>query len=81
MLEAASDEEIADTVAVMGGVIFIVRPKDVRMTLAPSSCAIRATWKAIEESIRTPVTSRVLPSRSMSCLSYAGFLSMPRRAG
>src|SRR4051812_323759 len=43
-------------------VILICRPNDVRTTSAPSSCASRATWKAIEESVRTPVTSSVLPS-------------------
>src|SRR3954452_12708942 len=43
-------------------VIFICRPNEVRTTSAPSSWASRATWKAIEESVRTPVTSSVLPS-------------------
>jgi hypothetical protein len=53
-------------------VIFMVRPKDVRITVAPSSWAILATWKAIEESMRTPVTRRVLPSN----MPMAGSLSL-----
>src|SRR5690625_2234457 len=39
------------------------RPKEVRMTRAPCSWASRATWKAIELSFRTPVTSSVFPAR------------------
>src|SRR5690625_4595263 len=45
------------------------RPKEVRMTVAPSCWARRATWKAIELSLRTPVTRRVLPSRSPIAVS------------
>ena len=50
-------------------VILIVRPKEVSTTSAPWSCARRATWKAIEESMRTPVTSSFLPSSNMAGLS------------
>ena len=46
----------------MAWVIFIIRPNDESTTVAPSSCAIRATWKAIEESFRTPVINSCLPS-------------------
>ena len=46
-------------------VILNVRPNDVSTTSAPCSCAIFATWKAIEESIRTPVIRSFLPSSSM----------------
>ena len=49
-------------------VMRIVRPKEVRTTSAPCSWASLATWNAMEESIRTPVTSSFLPSSSM-CVS------------
>src|SRR3712207_6369752 len=38
------------------------RPKPVRTTWAPSVCATLATENAMEASVRTPVTSRRLPS-------------------
>src|SRR3954471_8974639 len=38
------------------------RPKPVRTTDAPCSCASLATAKAIDASVRTPVISRRLPS-------------------
>ena len=44
-------------------VIRMVRPNEVSTTSAPSCCAIRATWNAMEESISTPVTRIRLPSR------------------
>src|SRR5690554_4520982 len=45
------------------------RPKDVKTTSAPSSWASRATWNAIELSVRTPVTRSFLPSRRpISCV-------------
>src|SRR6478672_2416330 len=44
-------------------VIFIVRPNEVRTTVAPSCWAIFATWNAIELSMRTPVMRSFLPSR------------------
>src|SRR5450631_1682818 len=50
----------------MAWVIFIARPKEVSTTSAPSSCASLATWKAIEESLRTPVTSSFLPCNNMT---------------
>ena len=43
----------------------MVRPNDVSTTSAPCSWANLATWKAIEESMRTPVTSSFLPSSNM----------------
>ena len=46
-------------------VIRKVRPKEVSTTCAPCSCASRATWKAMEVSMRTPVMRIFLPSRSM----------------
>ena len=39
------------------------RPNPVSTTVAPSCWAIRATWKAIEASVSTPVTRIRLPSR------------------
>src|SRR5690349_3270185 len=53
----------------MAVVIFVVRPKEVSTTSAPCSWASLATWKAMEESIRTPVMSSFLPSSNMVGLS------------
>jgi hypothetical protein len=39
------------------------RPKPVSTTVAPSACATRATWNAIEASVMTPVTRIRLPAR------------------
>ncbi len=39
------------------------RGNAVSTTVAPCSCATRATWKAIEASVSTPVTRIRLPSR------------------
>src|SRR6266702_1049181 len=41
----------------------LTRPNPVSTTVAPSCCASRATWKAIDASVSTPVTSIRLPSR------------------
>ena len=49
----------------MRSVMRIPRPKPVRMTSAPSSWARRATAKAIDLSVSTPVMSSFRPSRSM----------------
>lgn len=43
-------------------VIFAARPNEVSTTVAPSSCARRATWNAMEDSVSTPVTRIFLPS-------------------
>ena len=43
-------------------VMLIARPKEESTISAPSSWAIFATWKAIEESVSTPVTKILLPS-------------------
>ena len=48
-----------------GVVIFMVRPNEVSTTSAPCSWACLAMWKAMEESMRTPVTSSFLPSSNM----------------
>ena len=45
------------------------RPKPVSTTVAPSACATRATWNAIEASVMTPVTRIRLPARiPITCL-------------
>ena len=49
----------------MAVVIFMVRPNEVSTTSAPCSWACLAMWKAMEESMRTPVTSSFLPSSNM----------------
>ncbi len=43
----------------------MVLPNEVSTTSAPCSWARRATWKAMEESMSTPVTSSFLPSSNM----------------
>ena len=40
----------------------LIRPNPVTTTSAPCSWATFATWKAIEESVMTPVTRILLPS-------------------
>src|SRR5262245_45608298 len=42
----------------------VSRPKPVRTTVAPCCWATLATWKAIEESVSTPVMRMRLPSSS-----------------
>ena len=41
----------------------LIRPKPVTTTVAPSACATRATWNAIEASVMTPQTRILLPDR------------------
>src|SRR5215471_1864766 len=41
----------------------VSRPNPVSTTVAPSCCAMRATWKAIDASVSTPVTRSRLPFR------------------
>src|SRR5882724_6693789 len=44
--------------------ISLIRSKPVSTSSAPSSCATRAMWKAIDESVMIPVTRMRLPSRN-----------------
>src|SRR3954464_1830704 len=48
------------------------RPKPVSTTSAPSRCAPAATAKAIERSVRTPVTTRRRPASRGIAGTYAG---------